>query len=88
MRPADAEALEEFARRTGLLSRGVPHVTKLVPFPVRFLFTASTGRVGTNDAARPRYLGDDRAPIARRRAVAADEVARAFRGRRRELVNG
>jgi hypothetical protein len=33
-----------------------------VLFPVRFLFTASTGQVGTNDAAVARYLDDAAAP--------------------------
>jgi hypothetical protein len=40
----------------------VRRLTKLVLFPVRFLFTAATGRVGTNDAAVTRYLEDREAP--------------------------
>jgi hypothetical protein len=45
-----------------LVHRGVRQVTKLVLFPVRFLYTAVTGRVGTNDAAADRYLDDRQAP--------------------------
>jgi hypothetical protein len=33
-----------------------------VLFPVRFLYTAATGRVGTNDAAVAGYLADETAP--------------------------
>jgi predicted nucleotidyltransferase len=41
---------------------GVRYVTKLVLFPVRFLFTAATGRVGTNGEAVDRYVDDRDAP--------------------------
>jgi hypothetical protein len=62
MRRAGAGALQEIRSPPVLVARGVRRVTKLVLFPVRFLFTASTGRVGTNDAAVAHHLGDDRAP--------------------------
>jgi predicted nucleotidyltransferase len=62
MRPADTSALEEVRSSAVLLSRGVRRVTKLVLFPVRFMFTASTGQVGTNAAAVARHLQDERAP--------------------------
>jgi hypothetical protein len=39
----------------GLLGAGLRRTTKLVLFPVRFLFTADTGREGTNDAAVQHY---------------------------------
>jgi hypothetical protein len=42
-----------------LLSHGVRRTTKLVLFPVRFLFTAQTGRVATNDAAAAHYVEAD-----------------------------
>lgn len=46
-----------------LVARGdVRRLTKLVLFPVRFLYTAKTGRVGTNDSAADHYLTDDPAP--------------------------
>jgi len=40
----------------------VRRVTKLVLFPVRFMFTAATGRVGSNDEAVAWYVGADDAP--------------------------
>jgi hypothetical protein len=39
-----------------LVSRGPRRLTKIVLFPVRFLFTAETGRVGTNSLAAEHYL--------------------------------
>jgi hypothetical protein len=47
-----------------LVSRGSRRVTKVVLFPVRFLFTAATGRVGTNTLAVEHYLADGHAPAA------------------------
>jgi hypothetical protein len=62
MRLAGEDASEEILLPETLLSRGVRHVTKLVLFPVRFLYTAATGRVGTNDSSVSRYLEDENAP--------------------------
>lgn len=56
MRPATQEAIEEIRDPSLLLARGVRRVTKLVLFPVRFMFTAATGRVGTNNEAVGWYL--------------------------------
>jgi hypothetical protein len=39
-----------------LVDQGVRQVTKLVLFPVRFLYTAATGHVGTNGDAVAHYL--------------------------------
>src|SRR6185437_16180088 len=39
----EADAVQEIRRPETLLARGVRRVTKLVLFPVRFLFTADTG---------------------------------------------
>jgi hypothetical protein len=47
-----------------LASRGPRRVTKVVLFPVRFLFTAATGRVGTNALAAEHYLASPDAPAA------------------------
>ena len=47
-----------------LVSRGPRRVAKAVLFPVRFLFTAATGRVGTNAIAAEHYLADAHAPAA------------------------
>jgi hypothetical protein len=45
-----------------LVGAGVRWTTKLVLFPVRFLFTAGTGREGTNDAAVQHYSARRGAP--------------------------
>jgi hypothetical protein len=62
IRPAGEDADEEIRRPEVLVARGVRRLTKLVLFPVRFLFTAATGRVGTNEAAVDHYLQIDDAP--------------------------
>jgi hypothetical protein len=41
-----------------LVAHGVRRTTKLVLFPVRFLYTAATGKIGTNDAAATHYQRD------------------------------
>ena len=53
---AGEEAIEELRSPQLLAGRGVRHVTKQVLFPVRFMYTAATGDVGTNDAAVEHYL--------------------------------
>ena len=60
--PAGDEAIHEIRRPEQLVRRGPRHLTKIVLFPVRFLFTAATGRVGTNHAAAHHYLAADGAP--------------------------
>jgi hypothetical protein len=62
LRPAGDDAVDEIRNPELLVSRGVRHMTKLVLFPVRFLFTAATGRVGTNAEAVTWYLTKDAAP--------------------------
>jgi len=62
MRPAGDDAIEEILSPEMLLARGVRRVTKLVLFPVRFVYTAASGAVGTNDAAVAHYLRDEQAP--------------------------
>lgn len=47
-----------------LLADGVRRTTKVVLFPVRFLFTAYTGREGTNDAAAQHYSTHHGGPAA------------------------
>jgi hypothetical protein len=47
-----------------LVARGIRRVTKLVLFPVRFLYTAETGLVGTNHSATDHHLAADQAPAA------------------------
>lgn len=47
-----------------LVSRGPRRLTKIVLFPVRFLFTAQTGQVGTNTLAAGHYLAGPHVPAA------------------------
>lgn len=68
--PAGEVAVEEIRRPERLVARGPRHLTKLVLFPVRFLYTAATGRVGTNLAAADHYLASDETPGARLVAAA------------------
>lgn len=56
LRVADADALREILFPELLVGRGVRRVTKVVLFPVRFLYTAATGQAGTNDAAVSHYV--------------------------------
>lgn len=48
----------------GLLAGGARATTKIILFPVRFLFTADTGREGTNDAAVQHYSTQHHGPAA------------------------
>jgi hypothetical protein len=48
--------VEQLRRPDILLGQGIRHVTKIVLFPVRFLYTAETGQVGTNHAAASHHL--------------------------------
>jgi len=56
------DAVDEVRRPELLIGAGVRRLTKLVLFPVRFLFTAATGRVGTNAVAAEWYLARHAAP--------------------------
>lgn len=51
--------IEQVRRPELLFGEGVRWLTKLVLFPARFLFTAETGEVGTNEASVAHYLADD-----------------------------
>ena len=72
MHPATQGAIEEIRVPSLLLAHGVRRVTKLVLFPVRFMFTAATGRVGTNDEAVGWYLA---AVDARSKSLVRDALA-------------
>jgi hypothetical protein len=50
------EAMQQIRSPELLVDQGVRQVTKLVLFPVRFLYTAATGHVGTNGDAVAHYL--------------------------------
>lgn len=64
LRSRDDNALDEIRTPSRLVARGPRRVTKIVLFPVRFLFTAETGRVGTNAFAAEHYLASVQAPAA------------------------
>jgi hypothetical protein len=57
-----SDVLVQARRPELLLEAGIRWTTKIVLFPVRFLFTAETGREGTNDAAAAHYLARADAP--------------------------
>jgi hypothetical protein len=65
LRPAGDETIEEIRQPELLVARGVRRLTKLVLFPVRFLYTAATGRVGTNRLAVEHHLAAAGAPSTR-----------------------
>ncbi|MGB8388292.1 nucleotidyltransferase domain-containing protein [Mycobacterium sp.] len=62
MSPGDDSVLAEIRSPALLILRGARRLTKVVLFPVRFLYTAQTGQVGTNAIAVTRYLADPQAP--------------------------
>jgi hypothetical protein len=62
LRRQDDSMLTEIRTPARLVSRGPRRVTKIVLFPVRFLFTAETGQVGTNTLAATHYLASPDAP--------------------------
>ena len=61
-RPGNDGALADIRDPARLAARGPRRITKVVLFPIRFLFTAQTGRVGTNAAAAERYLASPGVP--------------------------
>jgi hypothetical protein len=56
IRGGGSEAFEQIRSPELLADQGVRQVTKLVLFPVRFMYTAATGHVGTNGDAVAHYL--------------------------------
>lgn len=56
--PAGQEVMAEIRQPERLAGQDPRHLTKIVLFPVRFLYTAATGRVGTNHAAVEHYVAD------------------------------
>jgi hypothetical protein len=69
IRAEGSEAFEQIRTPALLAAQGVRQVTKLVLFPVRFMYTAATGHVGTNGDAVAHYL--DRQGTASPRLVKA-----------------
>jgi hypothetical protein len=62
MSPGDDSVTHQLRNPATLVAQGPRRLTKLVLFPVRFLFTAETGQVGTNARAVKHYLADSDAP--------------------------
>lgn len=60
----DGSTLTEIRTPARLVSRGPRRLTKIVLFPVRFLFTAETGQVATNARAAEHYLAGANPPAA------------------------
>ena len=90
--PHNGNVLNEIRTPARLVSRGPRRLTKIVLFPVRFLFTAETGQVGTNTLAAGHYLASAHAPATalvtaalgwRLEPPAADEATALLR---RELI--
>jgi hypothetical protein len=90
--PYKDDTLNECRTPSLLVSRGPQRLTKVVLFPVRFLFTAKTGRVGTNVLSTAHYLASAHVPatelvtaaLAWRLKPPADDEATALLGR--ELI--
>lgn len=64
LRPRNGEAAKAIRNPARLVSRGPRRLTKVVLFPVRFLFTAETAQVATNALAVEHYLANASAPAA------------------------
>jgi hypothetical protein len=65
IRADGSDAFEQIRSPELLAAQGVRQVTKLVLFPVRFLYTAATGHVGTNGDAVAHYLDRQETPSPR-----------------------
>jgi predicted nucleotidyltransferase len=63
-------AVEEIRTPQLLFARGPIRLTKVVLFPVRFLFSAQTGLIGTNEAAVTHHLAGSQ-PVSRELVRAA-----------------
>ena len=64
--------IDDAPRPESLLAAGIRWTTKIVLFPVRFLFTAETGHENTNHAAVTHYLAQHDAPAAALVSAALD----------------
>ncbi|NEQ66905.1 MAG: nucleotidyltransferase domain-containing protein [Symploca sp. SIO2D2] len=69
-----SEMNKDLLQPTNFFDKGVVLLTKIVLFPVRFLYTASTGDIGRNDIAVAHYLENNQ-------GNKAELVNRAFRWR-------
>jgi hypothetical protein len=62
LRLQNDNVLNEIRTPSRLVSRGPRRLTKVVLFPIRFLFTAETGQVGTSSLAARHYAASADAP--------------------------
>jgi hypothetical protein len=60
---ATSEITAQLLSPQGLLEEGARHLTKLVLFPARFLYTAWTGEIGQNDVAVEYVAGTESGSI-------------------------
>jgi hypothetical protein len=60
--PSEGDAVEEVRQPELLVSHGPRRLTKIVLFPVRLMYSAASGRVGTNEDAVHHYVSDPRTP--------------------------
>lgn len=63
-RLADDETLAKLKRPDSLAGSDARALSKLILFPVRFLFTARTGEVGRNEAAVAHFIARSKTPAA------------------------
>lgn len=58
------EVMDQIRNPASLVAAGVRPLTKRILFPVRFVFTARTARIGRNDAAVDYFAGAESGPAA------------------------
>lgn len=58
------EVMDQIGNPALLVAAGVRTLTKRILFPVRFVYTARTGRIGTNDAAVEHFAAAESGPVA------------------------
>lgn len=64
LRLGNRDVMEKIRNAKSLASSDAKTLTKLILYPVRFMFTAETGDVGRNDAAVERYVARTNGPQA------------------------
>jgi hypothetical protein len=79
------EAIAQCRDPSPLEEAGARALTKRILFPVRFLYTARTGRIGLNDDAVAHFLGVQSGPEARLARLALQWRYRPFRAGDREV---
>ncbi|MGH7515751.1 MAG: hypothetical protein ACREOQ_22865 [Gemmatimonadales bacterium] len=83
---ARGQVLEEIRCPELLLTQSSRHLTKIVLFPVRLLYTAATGKVGANQVAAEYYLASGAPSASLVSAALAWRVTRLLHGAAAELL--